>query len=242
MSLEKNGAQSYVLPAVISGNTTGSLNCDRYLSERPLPFYPWLRGIAWSRLCDLHERHVNAQKRSIGREARASLMLSDQSMVDLLGRIEGRGSSPSRQLVRQERRQRVRHALEQLNDRDREVLVLRFLEELSMREVASIIGVNEGAVPIQLVNIVHKATARNPMDRYQTAQQMADDLRRYTNREPILARQPSLWHKTVKWSQRHGVVLAWVVVILCMAIGLLAFAVPLNSPRKESGILCCQRE
>src|SRR5215470_6717040 len=31
---------------------------DEYLSERPLPFYPWLRQIAWDRLVYEHRRHV----------------------------------------------------------------------------------------------------------------------------------------------------------------------------------------
>src|SRR5712692_10348388 len=39
-----------------------------YLRRRPLPFYPWLRQIAWERLVKLHQRHIHAQKRSITRE------------------------------------------------------------------------------------------------------------------------------------------------------------------------------
>src|SRR5262245_13664819 len=37
---------------------------QRYLSERPLPFYPWLRQLAWEHLAVLHRRHVRAGKRS----------------------------------------------------------------------------------------------------------------------------------------------------------------------------------
>src|SRR5262245_41734828 len=39
-----------------------------YLSARPLPFYPWLRQIAWLRLVQAHRRHVQASKRSVLRE------------------------------------------------------------------------------------------------------------------------------------------------------------------------------
>src|SRR5438552_17224813 len=39
-----------------------------YLQERPLPFYPWLRQIAFDRLIALHRRHVRAGKRSVLRE------------------------------------------------------------------------------------------------------------------------------------------------------------------------------
>src|SRR5215831_8756210 len=45
--------------------------CQRlsdYLQARPLPFYPWLRQLAWERLVKLHQRHIRAQKRSVTRE------------------------------------------------------------------------------------------------------------------------------------------------------------------------------
>ena len=30
-----------------------------YLRQRPLPFYPWLRQIAWDRLIELHRQHIH---------------------------------------------------------------------------------------------------------------------------------------------------------------------------------------
>src|SRR5437016_4375861 len=53
-----------------------------YLRERPLPFYPWLRKIAWERLVDLYRQHVQAQKRSVKREEPGVLNLPDQSAVE----------------------------------------------------------------------------------------------------------------------------------------------------------------
>src|SRR5205807_8369026 len=47
-----------------------------YLQKRPLPFYPWLRQLAWERLVKLHQRHIQAQRRSTTREQRFDLMLS----------------------------------------------------------------------------------------------------------------------------------------------------------------------
>jgi RNA polymerase sigma-70 factor, ECF subfamily len=37
----------------------------RYLRERPLPFYPWLRQLALDRLVAHHRRHVRAGRRSV---------------------------------------------------------------------------------------------------------------------------------------------------------------------------------
>ena len=35
-----------------------SQRMERYSAERPLPFYPWLRQIAWEKLVHLHDRHL----------------------------------------------------------------------------------------------------------------------------------------------------------------------------------------
>lgn len=117
-----------------------------YTRERPLPFYPWLRQIAWNRLVDLHRRNVLAQARSVTREARCGMELSDQSVADLAGRLVASGTSPSQQLQRRELRDWLRTRLAQLSERDREVLVLRHLEELSVNEIAAVLSISVEAV------------------------------------------------------------------------------------------------
>jgi RNA polymerase sigma-70 factor (ECF subfamily) len=117
-----------------------------YFRERPLPFYPWLRQLAWERLVKLHQRHIKAQKRSTTREQRFDMALSDESAMALANRLMASESSPSRQAMRAELRHRVRVALAQLAERDREVLVMRYLEQLSTREIAAVLGIAEGAV------------------------------------------------------------------------------------------------
>jgi RNA polymerase sigma-70 factor, ECF subfamily len=120
-------------------------NLDRYLRERPLPFYPWLRQLAQRRLIDLHRRHVQARRRSVTREG-GPMALPDPSALALADRLFARTSSPSAGLRRQERRDRVRAALAALPEQDREVLVLRILEALPTRETAAVLGISEVAV------------------------------------------------------------------------------------------------
>src|SRR5262245_39202304 len=54
-----------------------------YLRRRPLPFYPWLRRLAWERLVALHRHHVRAGCRSVAREEPGGLALPDESAVEL---------------------------------------------------------------------------------------------------------------------------------------------------------------
>jgi len=117
-----------------------------YLRDRPLPFYPWLRQLAIDRLTDLHRRHVQAQKRSVRREERRVPTLSGESALELAGRLFARGSSPSARLRREELRGRVQTALARLAEPDRELLVLRHLEQLPARDIAAVLGITEGAV------------------------------------------------------------------------------------------------
>src|SRR5262249_18903145 len=96
-----------------------------YLSRRPLPFYAWLRQFAWERIAKQYERHVRAQRRSVTREEVPPL--PDESVAQLARRLIASATSPSRRLLREEVRDRVRTALACLKPSDREVLVLRYL-------------------------------------------------------------------------------------------------------------------
>jgi RNA polymerase sigma-70 factor (ECF subfamily) len=118
---------------------------DDYLRDQPLPFYPWLRQIAWQRLVKIHQHH-HARKRGVTREGPGLPELPDESAWALADRLRASGTSPSRHAQREELRLGVRRALGQLGERDREVLVLRYLEQLPLAEIAAVLGINEGAV------------------------------------------------------------------------------------------------
>jgi RNA polymerase sigma-70 factor (ECF subfamily) len=130
-----------------------------YLRQRPLPFYPWLRQLAWERLIELHRRHLQAQRRSVKREEPLAPHLSDQSALQLADRVLARQSSPSDRAVRSELRLRVRAALDRLGERDREVLVLRHLEQLSTKEAAAVLGISEGGVKIRHLRALERLRA-----------------------------------------------------------------------------------
>jgi RNA polymerase sigma-70 factor (ECF subfamily) len=127
---------------------------DEYVRDRPLPFYPWLRRIASDRLADASRRHLRAGRRSVGREEPAAL--PGESVVELAERLLASNGGPSARMRRLERRERVQAALESLPDRDRDVLVLRYLEDLSTADAAAVMGVTEGAVKMRLLRALQR--------------------------------------------------------------------------------------
>ena len=58
-------------------------------------------------------------------------------------------------------------------------------------------------VPRDLETIIQTAIAHDPADRYPTAGQLADDLRRWLGHEPIRARRATLAQRARKWLRRH---------------------------------------
>ena len=122
---------------------------DQFLLDRPLPFYPWLRTLAWDHLAKQYRRHLKARGRSVLREEPGILNLPDESVAELANRLVTSATSPTQQAIRREIRERVRTALAALSERDREVLVLRHLEQLSVKETAEILNVKPGTVKVR---------------------------------------------------------------------------------------------
>jgi len=113
--------------------TQAAIDLPDFLEQRPLPFYPWLRQIAWRRLVAEHRRHIRAHRRSVRREEQLAPNLPDASVADLAERLVGQGTSPSGEAIRKELIRRVRHAIDRLSPSDRELVVLRHVEQLLRR-------------------------------------------------------------------------------------------------------------
>lgn len=103
------------------------------------PFYAWLYQILRN-LCFNFLRDRRTRARSL--EA-AGAWLADEAA----GRY---GVDPQRALEREEDRRRVAAAIEQLPEREREVLALKEFEGLTYREIAALAGIPIGTVMSRL--------------------------------------------------------------------------------------------
>jgi tetratricopeptide (TPR) repeat protein len=76
---------------------------------------------------------------------------------------------------------------------------------------------HNAALPGELETIVLKAMRPEPEGRYATAQELADDLRRFLEHRPIKARPPGLGERAAKWARRHRPLVAAAAVVVLLA-------------------------
>src|SRR5262249_28406123 len=120
------------------------------------------------------------------------------------------------------------------NGRDREEL----LRQIVFEEPRPPRRLNP-AIPAELETVVLKAMAKSPDERYATAQELADDLRRFLDDKPIQAKRPTLVQRTRKWARRHRA-LVWAlgistaVVLAVMIVALIVSNVLITREQRQT--------
>ena len=121
-----------------------------YLREQPLPFYPWLFRLAADRLARTHRDHVVSTVRGIGREERIDGLSHDEATASRWAdRLAANDTTPGRRLVREERRLLLAGAIERMDEADREVLGLRYLDRLAFDEIATVLEIGLSAAKMR---------------------------------------------------------------------------------------------
>jgi RNA polymerase sigma-70 factor (ECF subfamily) len=121
-----------------------SLGLADYASQRPVALYPWLRQIVWQRMIKVQEHHF-AQKRSVNRERSQFLAPSSSSICQLIQNVAGPLDSPVDAMIRRESENELHDVLMRLSVNDRELLILRYLEQLSPHHCAEVLGISHSA-------------------------------------------------------------------------------------------------
>jgi RNA polymerase sigma-70 factor (ECF subfamily) len=114
-------------------------------------FKSWLYTTALRKIAD-RAQHWRAQKREVGREERMPSRADDSGLIGIYRSF----SSPSQHAVASEERERIERAFEELDEEQREVIVLAKVAGLSRAQIAAQTGRSEGAVRV----LLHRSLAR----------------------------------------------------------------------------------
>lgn len=128
-----------------------------YLKNPVMPFHLWLRHMAKDRLIDAHRRHRGAAKRSLDREQPiASPGKLDQSTLDLVAELQAGERGPASEAAWRELQASFVTAIDQLDEQDREVVLMRHFEKLSNSEVAKALDLSPPAASMRYLRAVRR--------------------------------------------------------------------------------------
>lgn len=128
-----------------------------YLRDPAMPFLVWLRHLAKDHLIDAHRRHHQAQKRGVDREqSLARPAWADQSSLELAGQLVDPERTPASEAMQRELQDRLHLAIDQLDDIDREVILMRHFEQLSNQDVAHALELTEPAASMRYLRAVRR--------------------------------------------------------------------------------------
>src|SRR5262245_29286245 len=133
---------------------------EEYLRNPAMPFRLWLRHIAKDHVIDAHRRHRVAQRRSLDREQPiVPPVLADHSSFELAGQLLDHERTPASEAIQRELQRRLDAAIADLDEDDREVILLRHREQLSNQQVAEALGLTEAASSMRYLRAVRRLRA-----------------------------------------------------------------------------------
>ncbi len=131
-----------------------------YLRSPAMPFHLWLRHLAQDRIIDTHRRHREAQRRSIDKEQPLQRPAwADDSSLQLAAQLVDTEKTPASAAIHQELQRRLEGAMAELDDADRDLILMRHHEQLSNQDVAAALGLTEAAASMRYLRALRKLRA-----------------------------------------------------------------------------------
>jgi len=128
-----------------------------YLANPTMPFQLWLRHMARDRLIDAHRRHRVASNRSVDREVSVPQPgMDDRSADDVVAGIADRELTPAAAATWHELERRFAAAVEQLEEADRQIVLLRHFEHLSTADAAAALGLSKPAAGMRYLRAMRR--------------------------------------------------------------------------------------
>jgi len=136
-----------------------NLRLAEYLRNPSMPFHLWLRQLARDHVIDEYRRHRVAARRSVDRERSLAPAFLDRSSIELAAQLRDPNLTPAAAVLRGELERRFREALAQLDEPDREIVVMRHFEQLSNGEAARLLNVSDAAAGMRHLRALRRLRA-----------------------------------------------------------------------------------
>ncbi len=130
-----------------------------YLRKPNMPFHLWLRHIARDHIIDAHRHERLAQRRSVDREQSLNARRQGESSLEWAAQFFDSEVTPASAAMRHEMEKKVQAAIGQLAEDDREIILMRYVEQLSNQDVAETLGLSEAAASMRCLRAVRRLQA-----------------------------------------------------------------------------------
>ncbi|MFO0935947.1 MAG: sigma-70 family RNA polymerase sigma factor [Gemmataceae bacterium] len=128
-----------------------------YLKKPDMPFHLWLRHLAQDRIIDTHRRHRLAQRRSIDKEQPIQRPAwAEESSASLVAQLVDTERTPGTEAIRSELQRKLTDAVAELDENDRDIILMRHTEQLSNQDVAQALGLTEAAASMRYLRALRK--------------------------------------------------------------------------------------
>src|SRR4029079_10403913 len=124
-----------------------------YLRNPSMPFHAWLRQLTRDRLADVYRREL-ADKRDVAREQH--LPATERSSLDPLAQVRDAQLTPAAMLLRKELAERFQHAVEQLDEGAKDIILMRHAEQLTNSQAAELLGLSEAAAGMRYLRALRQ--------------------------------------------------------------------------------------
>lgn len=119
---------------------------NEYLETPEVSLFVWLRFLAKQRLAMLHRQHLHVQARDARRELPFEWIVEGHgSRLQLAAQLAAKLTTASVALARKELKREIQLALDKLDGKSYEVLMLRHFEQLSNAESAEVLHISPTA-------------------------------------------------------------------------------------------------
>lgn len=128
-----------------------------YLENPAMPFHLWLRHMARDRIIDAHRRHRGSAKRSVDREQGLFAAANqNHSTIQLAAQLCDGELTPAAAATMHELQVRFEAAIDQLNEQDQEIILMRHFEHLTNQEAAIALELSEPAASMRYLRAMRR--------------------------------------------------------------------------------------